>query len=57
MSSANAAKKAERQAHVRKVFAELFNIADNKVSEKQQQAAMRALAAARSCCQLHSVGD
>ena len=32
MASAAAAKKAERQTHVRKVFAELFNIPDNKVS-------------------------
>ena len=30
-SAAAAAKKQERQAHVRKVFAELFNIPDNKV--------------------------
>ena len=31
-ASAAAAKKQERQAHVRKVFAELFNIPDNKVT-------------------------
>ena len=40
-ASAAAAKKQERQAHVRKVFAELFNIPDNKVSHHSPPPSLR----------------